>query len=590
MKHPPAARLTLRVGVTGHRPNGLVDANEQLLQARVREILMHAADAVRRVYDNGAQSYSSEPPVLRIVSALAEGADRIVAEEAVNLGWELQAPLPFPREEYERDFKTERSREAFKSLLESERTTAVFELDGSREDPSAYEAVGEIVIHQCDLLVAIWDGELSSRRGGTANIINEAGAIGLLTICIDARRPHAIHYLPEATDRGGSPFEFGQLETYIAQRLSPPADHMDGNRYLSEGQPQWTLGAIFPNFCRMVAGEAPAASFAVRDFVEETDAEWQSIARADASLGSTLRQLRSRFLSHYAWADRLADYYGNVYRTSFLLNYIFAAIAVLSALAPLALSAPRTTERGLVPFSGIELALLLSIIGITTSAHRFHLQDRWIEYRFLAERLRGLILLTPLGESMPAFKIAAYAKNSDPSNSWVIWHFAAIAREAGLISNRLDATVIRRYRTFMARYLAEQVEYHRRIASRFAKVERRLHRAGVTLFAMTLCAVVAHLFYRDATALTLLSAGLPACGAAIIGIVGQAEFHRVATRSEALAESLSQLLETLRLGESDAGQASRDLRTIAQSVAEVTQSELLDWRIVFRERPMTLPS
>ena len=41
---------------------------------------------------------------MRVVSPLAEGTDRIFAEQALGLGFELCAVLPFPQAEFEKDF------------------------------------------------------------------------------------------------------------------------------------------------------------------------------------------------------------------------------------------------------------------------------------------------------------------------------------------------------------------------------------------------------------------------------------------------------------------------------------------------------
>ena len=46
---------------------------------------------------------------LRIVSALAEGADRMAARAALDLGETLEVVLPFAQKEYERDFETQES-------------------------------------------------------------------------------------------------------------------------------------------------------------------------------------------------------------------------------------------------------------------------------------------------------------------------------------------------------------------------------------------------------------------------------------------------------------------------------------------------
>jgi hypothetical protein len=80
-EHPPKARLVLRVGITGHRPNKLGGGTDF-----VRDKVCAALTAIKEVLDSvNAETrelgcYSSEPPLLRIVSALAEGADQIAAD------------------------------------------------------------------------------------------------------------------------------------------------------------------------------------------------------------------------------------------------------------------------------------------------------------------------------------------------------------------------------------------------------------------------------------------------------------------------------------------------------------------------------
>jgi hypothetical protein len=158
---PPRPRLTVRVGVTGHRLNALPSEGEdQQLRDAVRRILEEIKRITMEIFSRRTESdietYSSEEPCLRLISPLAEGADRLVTEEALKLGLELHCPLPFPREEYVRDFAAETSCAKFWELLS--KATSVFELDGTRDaNQEAYEMVGRTVLRQSDVLIAIWD-------------------------------------------------------------------------------------------------------------------------------------------------------------------------------------------------------------------------------------------------------------------------------------------------------------------------------------------------------------------------------------------------------------------------------------------------
>src|ERR1700722_16494372 len=114
---PPSLDLIFRVAVTGHRPPEINSANEPAIRNSIRAILEQviATTAAVASYENPA--YSPTLPVLRILSSLAEGADCLVAEEALAFkprhGVTLECPLPAARAEYRHDFKTPASQKTF---------------------------------------------------------------------------------------------------------------------------------------------------------------------------------------------------------------------------------------------------------------------------------------------------------------------------------------------------------------------------------------------------------------------------------------------------------------------------------------------
>ena len=170
-EHPPRPRLALRIGVTGHRPNKL-GADPAAVAAAVHTALGAIKAAVLDVHARAETigCYRHDSPLLRVVSPLAEGADRIVASEGGKLGFELQVVLPFAQQDYERDFATETSKTEFRELLA--KSTATLTLDGNRGIPlerdRAYRDCGLMVLRQCDVLIAIWDGGLGIWGGVAA--------------------------------------------------------------------------------------------------------------------------------------------------------------------------------------------------------------------------------------------------------------------------------------------------------------------------------------------------------------------------------------------------------------------------------------
>lgn len=174
----------IRAGVTGHRPAGLAGADFDLLRQRVREALARIA----------ASAPSSS---LVVISPLAEGADRLIAREAVDAGHLLDCVLPFPRDDYASDFTGAATRAEYYALIAS--AEQVIELHGSRATPdltdAAYMAAGQHVVEHADVMLAIWDGAEARGSGGTGDVVALALACSLPVLWISATRPHEMRLI-----------------------------------------------------------------------------------------------------------------------------------------------------------------------------------------------------------------------------------------------------------------------------------------------------------------------------------------------------------------------------------------------------------
>lgn len=191
----PAGTGGLRIGITGHRPDRLAAASLPGLRARLAEVL----DAL-----SGVRGGAVPPSV--VVSSLAEGADRLVAETAIARGDRLVAVLPFARAEFARDFATAASRSEYAALLDLAAET--IELPGARgadatDAAAAYAAASAAVLARSDVLLAIWDGEAGRGIGGTAHTVDAAVARGIPVVWVGAGPPHAVRVLG-AGARGGA--------------------------------------------------------------------------------------------------------------------------------------------------------------------------------------------------------------------------------------------------------------------------------------------------------------------------------------------------------------------------------------------------
>jgi hypothetical protein len=154
----------VRVGVTGHR--SLADI-----------------DAVIRAVDDVLDRVAGGP--IEVRSSLAEGADRIVVERVLRRpGSRLVAILPLDVDDYVDDFGE--SVGEFGELLAAAAEVEVVAPAATRE--AAYEAAGRAVVDGSDVLLALWDGEVSRGQGGTAEVVEYARARGVTVEVVPVRR------------------------------------------------------------------------------------------------------------------------------------------------------------------------------------------------------------------------------------------------------------------------------------------------------------------------------------------------------------------------------------------------------------------
>ena len=148
----------------------------------------------------------------RVISCLAEGADRIVAQQAgKHLRAKLEAALPYAPGEYRKDFKSSASVAEFDDLIAHADRVARADLqveDGPEQTPppdrvAGYRRAGELLVNSCEILIAIWDGNPARGEGGTAEVVRYALSLDRLVIWINALEPDKpASLLAEVNDQG----------------------------------------------------------------------------------------------------------------------------------------------------------------------------------------------------------------------------------------------------------------------------------------------------------------------------------------------------------------------------------------------------
>jgi hypothetical protein len=247
----------------------------------------------------------------------------------------------------------------------------------------------------------------------------------------------------------------------------------------------------------------------------------------------------------------------------------------------------------------VELAIIVAILITWLHGNRRQRHRRWLEYRRLAECLRHLRMLAPLGCEG---SIGRPRRDLDTGEEdWVSWYAWSLRRLIPLPNALVDTAYLAAVRdATLAAEIAGQLDYHTRNAERAEKLDGRLHHGGQVLFAATagVCVVFLALVWfvglpaekeeRDFILgiFTFLTALLPTLGAAFAAIHVQGDFKAVAEQSERTARRLA------AIGKALAEEPLRFARLAdrIEKVSEILMAELLEWQTIFRTRPLSLPA
>jgi hypothetical protein len=601
---PSAPGIAFRVGVTGHRPNRLGRADLPQLEARVAEVLgiVRAAVEEHAAVDRVGHDPAA-PPALRLISPLADGADRMAARQALACGYRLSCPLPFSRAEYEKDFSPA-SVDEFRQLLGASsggEPVTVLELDGQRlPEGAAYARCSQVVLAQSDLLLAIWDGGGSRGVGGTYHALEQSLVHHVPVVWIDARTPHAWCLCSEEELRHALSTGEGlpasalrpppdALRAWVRASLQPPADQL----HKLEDHFAVRLPKVrFWIFWRIVRDLLACKGFA------ELRAPAVRVRRSTAPAG-----VHPAFVPALQWADDVSAAYADAYRSAFTVCYLLGAFAVFLAVWPMAFGwegGPHHHAERILTM--LEAATVVSVIAIFAIGKRRRWHERWMESRVVTELLRQTGMLHWIGGGVPFPQVSAHdSSHGDPSASWMYWHVRSTVRAIGMIGGRLTEASVREIETRFAALLDEQIAYHRTAAERMHRSEHRLHALGIGLFAVTALGAMVHLFVPEAylphlalSGIELGAACLPALGAAMASIANHGEFGRLARRSKAMAEALSQIRQHVRSAGNLApgaivAMSSDRLGWHIVRASQLMIDEFLDWQVMFKDRPLAPP-
>jgi hypothetical protein len=618
---PPRPSPAFRLGVVGNRNLG--DADRAVLAETVKRFLGMLDEAIRQAVEQGSRlpglaPYTPDPAMLFVLDSLAEGADQLVAD-AANRGdfrFHLRTPIPFTRDEYKSFFSVDKQ----DSIATFDRITCgrahepiVLELCGDAEGDRAddYAAAAEVLLDNCDLLLAVYDPSASGGEGGTADTVGKATAAGLDVVGIDLRRPDRLIVVSDRAP-GQAPAELTEdsLGPLVSGVLVPPAS--DGlRRFL--GEPLVT-GSPFTRTLCLVMSRIYGLFWFVIPWIGSLTSRVRSRGQRNTSDGPPLPdrqdpaatkiidEVQRPYRDRRAPVDALARLYMRLYRGSFVMNFVTGALAVLFGLLSYFHHARASV------WIGAEIVALGIIFGNFVSARIWDWHGRALDYRFIAEYLRHMTVLAPLGRSAPLVRPAAHYRGHDPVDTWMGWYVRALDRDQGMMEAlsrdvptviRFDEAFVETIRTRLCRsWLLGQIEYYRRLEERYEGAVAAFRTLMGLLFVVIAAGVIAHLMHvtipanasawREGAFLTIVVVALPAFLGALHGIAVQGELEKTADRAAHMSAYLAEVLDDMSQASGTRSGGTAEIAAQAVEAARLMLAEVLDWRIIHQAHEVEL--
>lgn len=282
-------------------------------------------------------------------------------------------------------------------------------------------------------------------------------------------------------------------------------------------------------------------------------------------------------LPYYARTRLLADRYGRRHRLAGSAVYALSSASIIIA-AVQALLLPAWPALVWLEVAAIACVLLLLIAVRTLDWHR-----KWLDYRFLAERIRSAIFLcfVCITCDLPGRPPLTLSPHAD---DWLSRAFESLieTRQREYCSLAMPFESLKAF--LLEAWLARQIDWYAEKARKNRRRHEDLLYAGEFFFIATLIAAAAHASGVGHPLTTALTIALPAVAAGLAAIRTQQEYRPAAERASRMLRHLSDL--SLRIRQAEDMPALCDLLAEAN---EVVLREQQEWRVSFRFRELETP-
>lgn len=440
--------INLAIGITGHID--LYEEDKGILKNKIREVLHD----LRKEFPN--------TPLI-LITALAEGADRLGAETALEEGIKYIVPLPLPYDEYVKDFPN--TKDEFDNLLGS--ALGHFELPITKSElyeisheqnarAKRYEKVGAFICKHSQILIALWDGNDISLTGGTSQVVK--------------------------FKLEGVPIEYTPYRTILDVPDTGPVYHITTRRIKNKNQTADSNAVIK----RLLPESKSQEEFFGKDGIfSKIDRFNQKvgilrISEIEASrklLASTITE-KEKFISFiYGETDSLASQLKKKWST-----FQISLLAVTGVMLAVFLSYIYFNSLIILVSYLLVYIILVTLFRIGNFTHRYH--EDYVEYRALAEGLRVEFFLRLAGVHEDSAD--QYLRKHRKHMQWV----REIMRSANLFDPQQSADLgsIKKY------WIEGQYQYYSHSAKKNTRKVRRLRIYSNLLLSMGIISIVSAVF------------------------------------------------------------------------------------------------
>ncbi len=563
--------VPLVIAVTGHR---------DLLAAEVTSVRARVLNLFSRL-----QEQFPDLPI-QLMSPLAEGAGRLTAKVALELGMDLIVPVPMPRENYAEDFESEASRREFDELCAAGTVIELPIVEGlsleqiSQPGPTRalqYAQLGVFMSSHCQILLAVWDGVEVDLLGGTSQVV----------------RFHLTDAMPGFVERSlESPKLLAGNENDLVYQIvctRERSPHVTGGELHENDAGFYTASTYrqltpeLPDDYRRMFNQIQSFN---TDLTQRTDdAERESLMNRDtATPFSDAARLIDRY---FMCVDRLAQIYQQRVNFSLLTLHL---LAVLLGVSFLAYSDFENMEFMIWFF----LLFFSSGVALYIVAKRFDWHRKYLDYRALAEGLRVQFYWRVAGVeegSGTAFIHDNFLQKQDIEVGWIrdVMRYVSLCatqRANGPTTSGL-AYAIEHWIGSDDENGQGQLEYYKRTARRRARTHRVTRALGLSCLwfgigiAFLLAVSGGSVQPETQNLVVALMGAFP-----LVAAVREAYAHKKADKElikqyQFMRRLFSNARERIDRAETDA-----EKRAILRALGTAALDEHAEWILMHRERPL----